>query len=219
MRDLLIQHIIEAYHVCQENMYVVKNSNPTGNAITSEINSLVELLMTYIVLTEDLKLSTWDFDLVVYGDDNVIAIDKPGYRVSDLAPHYKRRFNVDYTHFSKDEVDRDDTLLSVEFIGRSFRPEGALVRAPLKYEVVTQSTYWLHNKSQDVIYETISAMYLELSHHGQEIYNKTTERFLNHIKENRPEMYEAASKKRQTYHEYYSGMYDEDKFRDYWNGW
>jgi len=219
VRDLLIQHIVEAYHVCQDNMYVIRNSNPSGNAITSELNSLVEMLETYIVLTEDLRLSTFDFDMVVYGDDNVIAINKPGIRVSHLAPHYKRRFNIEYTHFSKDAVDRDDTLETVEYLGRKFVTTGSFVRAPLKFEIITQATYWLHNKSKDVIYETMSAMFLELSHYGRDIYIETTDKFLEYIRVNQPQMYEAACHKRHTYHEYYSGMYINDKFRDFWNGW
>lgn len=175
VRALLFEHLWNGKRICGDKVYFTKDGNPSGNPLTSIFNSLVNMIMCYIILTQDFKLLEDEFRLAMYGDDNIISVTHTGLRVSDFTPHFKRRFNMSYTHFTKvvgnDPYDNMDTI---RYLGRSFVKYMTVMRAPLTLETILESTYWVRGSDHDNVafISTVRAACLELSHFPLHEYNK-----------------------------------------------
>lgn len=209
-RSLLMDHIFNATRMCGNVVYQVVDGNPSGNPFTSIYNSLCNIIMTYTILSEDLKLSSDQFEMAVYGDDNLMTVQgERKYKYSDLSPHYKRRFDMDYTHSSKLETDVEDTLFSVSYIGRKFSPHLGVMRAPLPHSTIVESTYWRKQGAPENVVVTSTAMshFIELSHHPPEFFQIHADAYLAAVKSSYPEMYPTICRLRQPYDEYYNNMY------------
>lgn len=172
IRRMLMVEICEARHLLYDFVYTVYSSNPSGNGMTSIINSFVQLVMMYVVLVHDLKIPSSDFALAIYGDDGVVCIRREGITCNDLAPHFKRRFNADYTHFSKQEFNGVDTLDTISFLSRSWVYRNGVYQAPLDIDTIVESVYWVRDeaKEREVLLSTIQSFYIEASHHGPEVF-------------------------------------------------
>jgi hypothetical protein len=130
-----------------------------------------------IVIHHDLNLNISDTALATYGDDSLIAIKDQRLSCGHFAPHLKRRFNMIFTHFSKtDSLDHFDTLDTISYLGRGFRKELSVYRAPLSIEVIKEMLYWTSSNQDEmlVLMSTIRSFYIELSHHPKEIFYKYT---------------------------------------------
>jgi hypothetical protein len=210
VRELLCEHLYEAVLVCYDTVFQTKGSGPTGNPITSEWNSLIQIAMNYIVLTEDFHLDETQFEMSVYGDDNILAADVPNLRCSDFAPHYERRFNVKYTHWSKLEHEAYDTMNTINFIGRSFVKDAmGIYRAPLPLVTICEAFYWVRGDNSDEIQmlSVADTFFLELSHHPREIFELVSKECLLAVRQNIPRLYDAILSRKLLYGTYYNRMY------------
>jgi hypothetical protein len=181
VRHLLMKHISHAVHLCGNKLYQVVDGNPSGNPITSIYNSFCNYMMTYIVLTEDLGLSDDEFEMTIYGDDIVVTINRVGIRCEHLTPHFKRRFDMDYTHFSKKENHDDDTMFTINFIGRKFVERQNIYSAPLELRTILEIPYWIKGDVDPQLAALSAAESLgrELSHLSEEEYKYYWGRFVN----------------------------------------
>jgi hypothetical protein len=210
VRDLLCQHLYEAVHICYNTIYQTCGSGPTGNFMTSEWNSLVQITENYTILTEDFKLKVGEFEMVVYGDDNIITTKTKGLRCSDFAVHYKRRFNQIYTHFTKTAVDPYDTLETVSFIGRKFVvDENGMYRAPLEHETINEMCYWNKGAISDEIQllTSVDTMFAEWAHYPKDVWAARCVALLRAVHKFYPQMYDAVRSKRLMYSMYIDRMY------------
>jgi hypothetical protein len=130
--------------------------------------------------------STWN--IVVYGDDNIVTTMKTGLRVSDFAPYFKEYFDMDYTHFSKKDVDPHDTLETIRYLGRSFVTHGSntFKSAPLELSVIVESTYWTNGSKLDyeILFSTVDSFVVEVFHFGRDFYRTFCGEFIKWIEEN-----------------------------------
>ena len=187
VRKLLFEHIYNATRINDNFIYQVKDGNPSGNPWTSWYNSLCQLVMWYTVMTLEFKLDPSTWNIVVYGDDNVVTTMKKGLRVSDFKPHFKKYFGMDYTHFSKKEVDPHDTLDTIRYLGRKFvKTEFPWMFAPLELNVIVESLYWTNGSQRNTIalFSTVESFVLELFHFGREDYKTYRYKLLEWINEN-----------------------------------
>jgi len=213
VRALLFEHIYNPTRIIYDTVYQVVDGNPSGNPITSIYNSLCNIIMCFVVLTEDFDLRADQFEMVVYGDDNVMGLEKEGIRCSDLTPFFKSRFDMDYTHFSKSENESHDTLSTIRFLAREFVKDGTNFRAPLELTTIVESTYFLWGSSghDKAMVSTARSFFLELSHHPKDVFDSVSEKFLSQVKLRIPRLYEAIADAKETYFAYYVKFYHPKK--------
>lgn len=143
VRELLFEHIYSAVRIHGTIMYQVADGNPSGNPLTSIVNSLCNIIMTRFILSHIFHLQDDEFELAVYGDDNIISCLVEGLRVSDFTPWYSEFFNLKYTHAEKIEgIDRDDSLETISFISRKFVKHNTLYLAPLPMDTIKEMVYY-----------------------------------------------------------------------------
>lgn len=208
IRELLFEHIYNATHICFDSIYQVIDGNPSGNPITSIYNSLCNIVMCCVILLLDLKLSYDQFQLAVYGDDNVITTLAPGLRCVDLAPHFLRRFGMTYTHFSKAAVEPYDTLETIRFLSRSFVYYDSVYHAPLELDTITEIPYWTRGQTMDeAILATATSFFLELSHHPKDVFDSYSEKYFTAVKERAPHLLHHVRDCQLTYHTYFERHY------------
>jgi len=209
VRELLFEHIYNPTRICGTKIYKVKNGTPSGMAGTAEENTMKQLAMVHTVLVHDFGISLEEYEFAGYGDDGLICTKKEGLRCSDLAPHLKRRFGMTYTHWSKEESDEHDTLLTVRYIGRKFEPEMGLMKAPLDVRTVEEIPYYTQMDAEDSLAITACAdsFFRECFHHGKKFYDSHVESFKAKIDEKMPKLKSVIDKMAYPYHHYAVDMY------------
>lgn len=217
IRGLLLEHVFKSRRVYGRDIYETVSGTPSGHPLTAIFNSFHCIGMTFVVLTEDLNITAPDFDMVCYGDDNVININCKGIRCSTLAEHYKRRFGIGYTHFSKDAVDRDDTIHTIRYLGREFKFDQGHCRAPLDLATIKEMLFWHHgNEHSDAkLYSTVESFAIEMSHHGREVFLENTQALRDWVSVNAPRHRRQVEEKIQPYSYYFDGMYDPNRRVDF----
>ena len=210
VRELLFEHVYHAVHIFGSVMFVLAMGNPSGNPLTAIYNSITNIAATYTVLVDCLGLKEDEFEITCYGDDNVIAIDRPNFRCCDLTPHYKERFGLEYTHYSKSDVEPYDTLETIRYLGRKFWACEGMMKAPLEERVVLEMIYWIRGKQakEDKLLSTISAFAIETSHFGCDRFHELKEELFLKIEDMCPEIYPTVDRNYQSYGYYHKGMYD-----------
>jgi hypothetical protein len=214
-RALLMQEIFKARHIHKDMVYEVADGNPSGQFLTAIYNSICQVGMIVSVLAQDLKLRPSEYRIAVYGDDNIITIEKPGLRCSDLTPHFKRRFDMDYTHFSKSDNHDFDTLETINFLGRKFVYRDGRMFAPLDLNTIVESTYWLRTKDSSLHLSNMCDCYrsfqLELVHHGKEVFDFYIKLYFKALKERCNEQtFKMISNLRKEYYSLYDEFYKEE---------
>ena len=66
-----------------------------------------------------------------------------------LTPHYKERFGLEYTHYSRSDVEPYDTLETIRYLGRKFWACEGMMKAPLEEKVVLEMIYWIRGSYRD----------------------------------------------------------------------
>lgn len=211
VRELLFEHVYNAKHIFGNKVYQLAMGNPSGNPLTAIYNSFCNIIATYVVLVCKMNIRESEFQMTVYGDDNVISIGRKGIRCSDLAPHYLSCFGLKYTHFSKDPncEEPHDTLETIRYLGRKFVMQDSKLRAPLEEVVILEMVYWVrgNNAVEEKFLSTVEAFFIEMSHFGEEKFNERRKQLMGYIKEKDPQMYKVLSRQLKSYWHYWDGMY------------
>jgi hypothetical protein len=172
VRELLMENVFNAVRINGFDLYRTSDGTPSGFPLTAVFNSAVNHLMTHTVMVCDLKIT--NFDIAVYGDDNLIHSDRTDLSCADLAPHLMRRFGMTYTHFSKDgALNTVNSILEVRYLGREFVPQDTFIRAPLRLEIIVESSYWINSQIEQKMFmiNIAESLLLELSHHPEKFYD------------------------------------------------
>jgi hypothetical protein len=204
-----LEHIINATIIIGDKIIIINDGHPSGDFMTAWWNSMCVIIMTLPILLFDLNIPEDHFEMAIYGDDNVITLDEPGLRCSDFTPHYKRRFDMDYTHWSKDKSETFDSLTDIKFLGRKFVYLDSYWRAPLDLETILESAYWLHglkDREQNMLSVTES-IFEELSHYPPSVFYEYTELYLKAMEKRFPQLYPIASSRLRTYNFYFNRKY------------
>jgi hypothetical protein len=211
MRKMIFKNVTHATRVHDQFIYQVKRGMPSGFYGTAEFNSMCQTAMNFLVM-ETLNIPLDQYEFTVYGDDNVICINRPGITWKTLSPIYKELFDMDYTHFLKDTVeDVVDTLQTVKFIGRKFVRADSYYHAPLDLQTIFEMVYWYKSgvDEVEVLLSTINTYFLELFHHGPAVHKKYSIELLVAVKRRIPEIYDAVQEMNKPWFYYHDQMYVE----------
>lgn len=172
VRELLFEHMYNATRIHGTIIYKVCDGNPSGNPLTSIINSLCNIIMCYTILTREFHCQINEFEMVVYGDDNVITVMRENLKCSDLTPFFQSYFGMDYTHWTKNEeaLVRADTLDTISFISRGFVLYNSIYLAPLPMDTIKEMMYWHRGTigATATVLATAQSFLSEIFHYGQE---------------------------------------------------
>lgn len=192
-RELMFEHIYSAQYVYEDKVYDVKDGNPSGNPLTSIYNSLCNIVILYSVLYDLVPIH--ELIMAVYGDDAVVAVNRLGLKVEDLAKPIKEKFGMTFTHWTKEKVeDREqDTLENINFLSRGFvKNSYGIVNAPLPLTTIAHSTYWYKKQANiplDVIViGTARSFFIELSHYPGDVYRAIADKYLLALAEEHPHL-------------------------------
>lgn len=158
VRRVLWEDIAHSRHIGgrgndQRHIYQWAKSNPSGNPLTTIINTLIalwRLVGCYIALTGD-EVGFWDHVFAVtYGDDNVVNPDAevlPLYNFKTVAAAMLKEYKVVYTSGRKDGAEIESASLDrATFLKRSFRQEKGYWVAPLERDSFMFTHYWCKNR-------------------------------------------------------------------------
>lgn len=181
-RITLVENVYAAMRINGKYVYQVADGNPSGNPITSIYNSICNVVMLYVVVVVYLKVDPSLWRVSTYGDDNISSLPVPGLRCSHIAGFIKDRFGLEYTHSSKAD-DPVDTMETAVYLGRSFRTGETNIRAPLSMTIIQEIPYYMTTKDQQEVtmVSMASSLYLELHHHGKDVYKERSDAFLSAI--------------------------------------
>lgn len=212
VRMLLFTHIRKATRIYQNKLYHMEEGNPSGNPITSIYNSFVNAIMIFIILTEDFKISSNSFDILAYGDDNVIAIDVEGIHCNDLTPFFKSRFNMDFTHYSKSEFTGVDTPKTINYLKRRWVKYGNIYLSPLEHIAINNMLKWISRGvlEKEWLCSTIESYILEAFQHGEEMYIQYTQHMRKAVLTVFPEMEDFLRVRIRSWHEIFHDIYVQD---------
>jgi len=211
-RKMLWKHIHSSRNIAYNNVFDLVQGLPSGTPGTSIIGSIPNMRMLFTVLTKDLRLRSDQFQLAVYGDDNLIGSEYPNMRVSDIAVHIKRRFNMEYTHCSKAEVDPVDSIETITYLGRSFVKYRSIVHAPLDLTTIVESTYWGRGQviEDEVVVATADSFFSELSHHPQDVFDEYVDKYYSALADRAPHLIGFIRNIQKEYFTYYERNYVND---------
>ena len=189
-RWTIIADLQASRHIDNAIVYEWAGSNPSGNALTTALNSVgnqVDTRAAFIIAlvrkgisfeVAKAAVSSDHFYAIVYGDDVAISVRK-GTVFDVLDGHdIKAAFasmGLVYTDANKGDVALFETIHEASFLKRSFRQSyhgDKRWMAPLSWDTIVESIQWCRSgeTTQDDWRRNVRSMALEASAHGQEAY-------------------------------------------------
>jgi hypothetical protein len=168
--------------------------------------------MCVTILYEDFQISNFrNFEIATYGDDNIITCAINNLTVDDFSPHFKRRFDMDYTHYTKMATTNViDTLDNISYLSRKFVYVGSKVCfAPLPLQTIIETTYYNHHNTEhaQLLTDSFRSFVNELFHHGQHVQEELVKLYLSKVRERLPLHYGLLLQNPVCYSEMYHRFY------------
>jgi hypothetical protein len=184
VRKVLFEEVVNSIHILGRKIYQWPGSLPSGSALTTFVNCLLNIIYMMVAFVSLVKGSKFeDFFskvyLCVFGDDNILSVDDSiaeefnGQTIQAFMP----KINQEYTAEDKStEMYKWKTLEEASFLKRGFRKEPVFNRwvAPLAIASVDETPYW-YRKTPDphmTIESNVDWMFMEYSLHGKEVFDK-----------------------------------------------
>jgi len=182
--DVLIRSTFNGCYVSKDYTYYKIFGNPSGNTLTTIVNSIVNCMLVricYLKLGQEHGIdSLYEFNqhikLKVFGDDNVMS-------VSDAIPWFSMRtlisamkdIGVEYGAATKDgDVYEYLPVSGISYLKRGFRVVGSSVYAPLPAHIIQETLNWVRRCPDEdaVMIQIIESAKKEWFHHGPAAYAK-----------------------------------------------
>ncbi|MCW4015114.1 MAG: RNA-dependent RNA polymerase family protein, partial [Candidatus Bathyarchaeota archaeon] len=184
VRELLVEVLLTSFHLAGKTVYKVYAGNPSGNALTTILNTVVNGLYLRLAYLEMFgSLQTFDAYVVplFYGDDFVFSVRPDiGFSFHALKKIYGDH-GLAITPSTKDGCDYDYLLFSdVSFLKRKFVRHDGVWKAPLSYDVICESLNWIRvgHDPIEALQAVVDSALLEMSHYGNEKYDS----FVEHLR-------------------------------------
>lgn len=203
VRTALFEDVVNSRHVTVSDsgvgfVYEFTGSNPSGNPLTTLLNSFCNLVFGYMATTECVIEGELDIDpsgadigvfahyltstvdgvrMMVFGDDNLFGVSREfsEHITQDSITRAMARMGLTYTNETKSDVHHGHRKLGeCGFLKRGFvysKREGRVV-APLELSVVLESSYW--TKKSNSVAELVACLetnLMELSIHGKAVFD------------------------------------------------
>uniref|UniRef100_A0AAT9JAX7 Genome polyprotein n=1 Tax=Euphorbia ebracteolata waikavirus TaxID=3115786 RepID=A0AAT9JAX7_9SECO len=191
-RHLLISSIIHRNGLAGEWCFKYSQGMPSGFSMTVIFNSFVNyyyMAMAWISLVGESNLSPnaslRDFDtytkIIVYGDDNVVAVDDHFLNIYNLktVATYLNNHGITYTDDAKNPIEMSVPFVpihTVTFLKREFQSVGKsniLWKAPLNRQSIEEQCHWIRaceDPEKALDDNIINALY-EASIHGSDYFH------------------------------------------------
>jgi len=183
-REILWQDIVFSCHISKNQVYQVAHGNPSGNPMTSILNSMYNSIASRVAYANFTGKSPIEFDedvtMISYGDDSVLGISLDLDMGQDDWTEAYGSLGMFYTR--EDKSDNDGTqyrkLEEVTFLKRGFKilPFTYIVSAPLSLDTVVEIPMWVKTDLgvEDETVDNLEMAFKELSLHGKETYDYWT---------------------------------------------
>lgn len=184
VRDVLFSEIVNSIHLRDDCLYTWTHSQPSGNPMTSYINSLYNSIsMRYVwAITAPIGMKSMvsfaaNVAMQSYGDDNVINVSPTcdWFNQMTITEGYKA-LNMTYTMEDKSGASvLFRTLPEISYLKRSIRKtEEGLWVAPLDLTTILEIGQWVHGDldPMSLCVGNMANALEELAMHGQTIYDQ-----------------------------------------------
>lgn len=185
VRTVLFEEIVSSIHVCGDIIYGWTHSQPSGNPLTTVLNSLynsISMRVVYYMALRELDpaanpVKEWhsNIRMVSYGDDNVVGV-RPGHFFNqELATKYYSVIGMTYTDECKSGKICDmRRLRDISFLKRGFEFDGGTWYCPLALDTILEMIQWVRGvrDQEESCSITIEVAYEELAYHKRETFDK-----------------------------------------------
>lgn len=180
IREVLMADIYNAIHIDNRTLYKVFRGNPSGNPLTTVMNSLVNtFLMLYAWKSVGYTLDQYATFVRAtnFGDDNLLKVHPAASRfdMRSIAAAL-RPLGITYTPATKNGVEYAYIPLSeVTFLKRGFvRNTNGIVAAPLDPISRDEMLYWYRdgNDLKETFRALASSHMIEAVHYGADFYHE-----------------------------------------------
>jgi hypothetical protein len=184
VRKALWRNISHSTHIVGAFVLAFSRSNPSGCPITTELNSLYNIIATiYAYGRVAVKMENFykDVFMVAYGDDNIITIDQNSvFKLDDLQDGYKE-LGLTFTSSDKTGKPFRTTLSKITFLKRAFYKDLKLGRyvCRLDHSAIEDMINWTRDDLTTTFIQILEAALFEESLYGRQSY----EAFANAIKD------------------------------------
>lgn len=184
LRHVLFLDIYNSIHLCGDQFYSCSHSQPSGNPITTILNSFynsVSMRIAFYRCQKAAGIRGIEFkdviSMVSYGDDNVINFRDDivdWFNQVEVTKAYET-FGMIYTDEAKSgHIVPYKTLSEVAYLKRAFRKEMGVWFAPLELGVCLEMCNWIRDcpSHEAATCDNIEAACRELSVHGKIVFEE-----------------------------------------------
>jgi len=181
-RLTLLKDIYNSLHVYDNVIYEWKSSMPSGNPLTTLINTMYNLVSMRYAWYKSVGVDGPDFasccTAITFGDDNIIGVSEPWRDIFNFKTLQKALLDLGLVYTTELKNDKDfgfRKLSEVSFLKRGFRYHDFMGRyvAPLELKVILESPMWTKEGAQEeqIVKDNIDWSLMELSLHGEVEWN------------------------------------------------
>lgn len=189
VRKVLMLDVFNSIHLCEDLYYACNHSQPSGNPLTTVLNSFYNSVSMriafYRVVGTAFKFED-EVSMVSYGDDNVVNISDrvSAYFNQNSCTEAYATFGMIYTDEAKSgDVTPDYRMISeVAYLKRGFRlDEYNYVRAPMSLNTLTETPQWVRKSpdSQLACKVNLEDSVRELAQHPKAVFTELSEKMIN----------------------------------------
>uniref|UniRef100_A0AAT9J7X3 Genome polyprotein n=1 Tax=Gentiana straminea waikavirus TaxID=3115788 RepID=A0AAT9J7X3_9SECO len=190
-RQCLISSIIHRYGIAGDILMRYSQGMPSGFSMTVIFNSFVnyyymalawQTIVGSSILSPQSNLKDFDYytKIIVYGDDNVVAVDKNFLDIYNLrtVASYLSEYGISYTDDAKNPIHLSDPyvdITSVTFLKRSFvltEKTGMIWKSPLDKVSIEERCNWIRSCEipEEALDQNIESALYEASIHGKDYF-------------------------------------------------
>nr|ASS83242.1 non-structural polyprotein [Israeli acute paralysis virus] len=189
IRHVLLMDVYNSVHICNDSVYMMTHSQPSGNPATTPLNCFINsmgLRMCFAICAKNvgIKMTMKDFgkhvSMVSYGDDNVINFSDEvceWYNMETIAKAFET-LGFTYTDELKGvngEVPKWRSIKDVQYLKRKFRydEQRKVWEAPLCMDTILEMPNWCRGglDIQEGTKLNCENAIMELSMHEESVFN------------------------------------------------
>lgn len=203
VRAALFEDIVNSRHLCVKDgkgfIYEWNGSNPSGNFLTTLLNSICDLMLIRYaackIAVESKKYSGYlsastDFShhvrCIVFGDDNGISVSNEWATFLDQISFTREMKEIGMTYTDESKLSTNDfthrSITECSFLKRAFKydPKSRRWDAPLEKSTIEEMCNWTKRSSSDKdLFSTVDMALKEAAFHGEDYYNDFASRLRN----------------------------------------
>jgi hypothetical protein len=188
IRAVLFEDLMNSIHIRGNVVYQWTHSQPSGNPLTTIINSMYNALairIAYILIMKTIAHFKKYVSMIAYGDDNVVNIAE---EIIELFNQFSisealAKIGMTYTDESKgkNETRAFRELSEIEFLKRGFRLSKGRYDAPLSLPTVLEMVYWVRGdlEHEELCVTNCETAFVELALHDKTVFDLWTKRIAN----------------------------------------